>query len=640
MSEESSESQAKDPTNDPLSAVNRAPNGASGNALGAAAQVLTRHPVTQLRFFAQLKHRNVVRVGILYLVAAWLVLEPVHVIFHMLEVPIWANQLVIILMAIGFLAVLLFAWVYEMTPEGLKLTTEVEPSRSIRTLTGRRLDRAITIVLVVGIAYLLIDKFWISQHVATEHAAAPEVSASHSAPTATAIVEKSIAVLSFTDMSEKKDQEYFADGMAEEITDLLARIPEIRVMSRTSSFRFKGHNDDLRTVGASLGVSYVLEGSVRKAGDHVRVTAQLIDVSDGSHRWSGSYDEDLVDVLKVQDQISWGLVRALQVSMGADESGLRPPLKSADAYALYLRGRQAFNEYDKAGYDQAASYFQQAMQLDPESAVAPAWLALVNFQLAAYGLVRADTGFVEARQDAERALALDPHSELAAATLGCIYLIRDWNWAAGTTELDRALALAPGSARILLLHSMSPLALGNWEAALRDLNASVALDPLLPAAHYLLANAQVATGHWSEAEAEINRALDIAPTYTLAHFTLAEVLLFKGERQAALAQIALEPVEAAKWAGRAAIYHAMGQNAESDAALKKLTELAPESNSAYFIACAQAYRGERDAAFVWLDRALMQKEPALFRIKSSAYLNSLKGDPRFKAFLRKMQLPE
>jgi TolB-like protein len=219
------------------------------------------------------------------------------------------------------------------------------------------------------------------------------------------VKDKSIAVLPFADMSEKHDQEYFAGGIAEEIIDLLVKIPGLKVIGRTSSSQFKGHNEDLRAIGAKLGVAYVLDGGVRKSGDRVRVTAQLIDASDGSHRWSGSYDRDLVDVLKVQDEISLGLVRALQLSMGADEPKSRPALKSVEGYNLYLRGRLAFNRYDKQGWDQAASYFRQAMELDPESALAPAWLGYVYYQQAVFGFVEPEQGFEEARRYAERALS-------------------------------------------------------------------------------------------------------------------------------------------------------------------------------------------------------------------------------------------
>jgi TolB-like protein len=227
--------------------------------------------------------------------------------------------------------------------------------------------------------------------------------------TVTVANDKSIAVLPFLDMSERKDQEYFADGIAEGIRDLLAKIPAIKVIGRSSSCQFKGKNEDLREIGSKLGVAYVLEGSVRKSSGRVRVTAQLIDVRDGSHRWSESYDRDLIDVLKVQDEISIGLVRGLQLSMGADQPGSRPTLKSVEGYNLYLRGRLAFNRYDKQGYDQAASYFRQAMELDPDSALASAWLAYVYWTQAAYGFVQPGTAFEEARRYAERALSLSIH---------------------------------------------------------------------------------------------------------------------------------------------------------------------------------------------------------------------------------------
>ena len=488
---------------------------------------------------------------------------------------------------------------------------------------------AAVIALVLFAALFLADKLWLSDR----------VTAKHETPATSAVVsDKSIAVLPFTDMSEKKDQEYFGDGIAEAITDLLARIPGVKVTSRTSSFQFKGHNEDLRAIGAKLGVAYVLEGSVRKSGDRIRVTAQLIDVSDGAQRWSESYDRDLVDVLKVQDEISLGLVRALQVSMGTTDLKSQPSLKNVEGYSLYLLGRQAFNRYDMAGSDQAVSDFRQAMELDADSAQVPAWLAYVYWTQAAFGYAQPDTGYEEARRYAERARSLDPRSELAMGVLGLIHIRHDWDWAAGAAELDRALALAPGNARILAFHSNAPYALGQWDTAIRDLNSSIALDPLYANGYYLLGLSHLAAGHWNEAEAALKRAFEIAPNFTAIHSNLAKALLLKGEKQAALQQIDLEPGEERKWAGRAVINHALGRQADSDAALKRLTGLA--SNSVYTIAYVHAFRGESDAAFLWLERAFTQKDSNLWSVKSDPYLNPLKADPRYKAFLKKMNLPE
>jgi TolB-like protein len=517
-----------------------------------------------------------------------------------------------------------------LAPGTATLPTNAKQASAVhrKAAVGRRVWVIAAVVVAVSLAgaYLLIDKAWRSKQAMT---------------TSTAVIsDKSIAVLPFTDMSEKKDQEYFADGMAEEIIDELVKIPGLKVIGRTSSFQFKGHNEDLRKIGATLGVAYVLEGSVRKSGDHLRVTAQLIDVSDGAHRWSGTYDRDLVDVLKVQDEISLGLVRALQISMGTDELRGRPTLKSVEGYSLYLKGRLAFNRYDKQGFDEAASYFRQAMELDPASALVPAWLAYVFFLQPAYGFVPSDAGYdEEARRDALRSLSINPRSELAMGVLGMVQIQYDWDWAAGAAELDRALALAPGNARILAVHSVAPWALGQWNAAIRDLTAAVALDPLYPAAYNLLGLNHLGAEHWSEAEAALRKVVDIAPGYHGVHASLAKALLFKEDKQAALQQIELEPDEVLQSVGRAAINDALGRKADSDAALKRLTALI-SPNSAYLVASAHASRGESDAAFLWLDRALARKEPLLWTIKSEPYLNSLKSDPRYKAFLKKMNLPE
>jgi adenylate cyclase len=237
------------------------------------------HPHIEFKFFEELKHRNVVRVAALYLLACWLILDPVHVVFHMLEVPAWANRLVVVLMAVGLPAVLLFAWAFEITPEGLKPTVEVDPKRSIRTLTGRRLDRAIIVVLVLALGYFVADKFWLAKREPVPESVATKPTAPLP-PAAIAVPEKSIAVLPFIDMSEKKDQEYFSDGLTEELIDRLSQSPNLKVIARTSSFSFKGKNEDARAIASKLRVANLLEGSVRKAGNELRITAQPECVND------------------------------------------------------------------------------------------------------------------------------------------------------------------------------------------------------------------------------------------------------------------------------------------------------------------------------------------------------------------------
>jgi TolB-like protein len=371
MSEEAPESREGQKPSSP--AVHPALGGTTGGASHAAGHVHAHHSAIPFRFLEQLKHRNVIRVGILYLVACWLILDPVHVVFHMLDVPVWANRMVVILMAIGFPVALLFAWVYEVTPEGLKPTADVDPHQSIRKLTAQRLDRAILVVLLLAIAYLLLDRVWIAKHLAGERPIAVSAPvAPANTPVMPAISDKSVAVLPFADMSEKNDQEYFADGVAEEVLNRLARVPGLRVVGRASSFQFKGKNADSASTGSALGVAYLLEGSVRREPGRVRVTAQLLEARTGSQRWSDRFDSQVIDVLHVQDTIAAEIARALQIVVDVDVAP-RASVKSPEALDAYLRELQAFERHTRAGCEAAVADFQQALALDPMFFTASDW---------------------------------------------------------------------------------------------------------------------------------------------------------------------------------------------------------------------------------------------------------------------------
>src|SRR6516162_5806197 len=289
------------------------------------------HPLLHLSLFEQLRHRNVFRVAVLYLVVCWLILDPLHVVFHMLDVPVWANRLVLMLMAVGFPAVVIFAWVYEITPEGLKPTVEVPHHRSIRKITGRRLDRAIIAVLAVALSYFIVDKFWISRHVAPPQAqtsATTETAARATAAPATVATfappPHSIAVLPFVNLSGDASQDYFSDGLTEELLNSLAEIDGLQVAARTSSFSFKEH-PDIATVAHKLNVGAVLEGSVRRSANTVRVTAQLVNAVTGFHVWSKTYDRNLGDVLKLQTEIATEVATALEVTLLGDLSAKIEP---------------------------------------------------------------------------------------------------------------------------------------------------------------------------------------------------------------------------------------------------------------------------------------------------------------------------
>jgi adenylate cyclase len=594
----------------------------------------------KFKFLEQLKRRNVVRVAILYVVVCYLILEPFGVLVHVLALPEWIGRALVVLMVLGFPVALIVAWVFEITPQGLKPTAEVDPRQSMRKLTGRRLDVAIIVVLAIALAYFAVDKFWLSKRLAMEHTAVPVAAiASGAAAAAPAMQEKSIAVLPFTDMSEKKDQEYFADGMAEEILDLLAKIPGLTVIGRTSSFQFKGKNADLRTIGTQLNAAHVLEGSVRNAGDHVRITAQLINTRTGTHEWSETYDRHIGDVLKLQDAIAAAVVRELQLTVAPGFLNLRSTVKNADAFDLMLRGRHAADRYDKEGLDEAVTLFQQALDRDPTSADAAVGLAWAYETQGEFGFLAPAAAFEQARRAASTALKLDPKSAEAHGVLGAVHTIYDWDWAAAEREFQQAATLAPGSAYLLNGEATLSLALGRWDDALRQIKAALAQDPLDAGSLNILSDIQERRGHLPEADAARRRAQEIRPNSAWGHYYLGRIMLARGDHDAALAEIQQETVDEGKQPGLAMVYYALGRKADSDAALARMLKEQADGN-AFGIAEVYAFRGQADDAMHWLERAYAQKDVGLYYIKGDLPLKSLEADPRFKAFLRKLMLPD
>jgi TolB-like protein/DNA-binding winged helix-turn-helix (wHTH) protein/Flp pilus assembly protein TadD len=449
------------------------------------------------------------------------------------------------------------------------------------------------------------------------------------------VSDKSIAVLPFTDLSEARDEEYFADGMAEEIIHLLVKVPGLKVISRTSSFQFRGKTEDLRTIGTQLGVAYVLEGSVRKSGDRVRVTAQLVNSRDGGQLWSQTYDQDFSDVLKMQDEIAAQVVRALQIEVTASQFVSRPALRNAEAYTVYLKGLHALDRFDQQGLEQAASNFQRALQLDPSFAAAAGDLADVYFLLGVFGSM--PSWGEQARNAAELALKLDPNHAGAHAVLGDIDMLY-WDWSAAERELKRARALAPSDARILFASAAYSQIMGRWDDALSLANACVEEDPLDPRCNLLLSRILASQGQSADAEAAAHRALEISPTANTAHRTLGEVLLARRQPEAALAEFLKEPYDADHLEGSAMAYFALGRKADSDAALAQAIKTHPDDT--FGIAEIYAFRDQLSEAFNWLERAYAQKDTRLSFIKGDRLFKNLEADPRYKAFLRKMNLPE
>jgi TolB-like protein/DNA-binding winged helix-turn-helix (wHTH) protein/Flp pilus assembly protein TadD len=510
-------------------------------------------------------------------------------------------------------------------PEARVMQRDTATPRRVWVMAG-----AFVVVLALAAAYFLGDKGRLSKRT---------IGWGETSTASVVVSDKSIAVLPFTDMSEKKDQEYFADGMAEEIINLLVKIPGFKVIARTSSFLFKGQTEDLRTIGRKLGVAYVLEGSVRKSGDRLRVTAQLIDSRDGQHLFSQTYDRDLSDVLKMQDEIAIALVRALKIEVSPLQ-GLeaRPALRNTEAYALYLHGLHDTDRNDQPGFEQARSDFQRALDLDPTFAEAAGVLAATYAWGASVGYIPPGVGFAQARGAAEHAIKLDPNNPIAYSVLGDIHNTFDWDWPAADRDLKRTLALAPNNPVALQIASRQSLTMGRWDDALNLTTASLALDPLDVGGYYWLSTVQLRRGRLADAEAAIRRGLEIAPTFPFGPYALGVILLVRSQPQAALTAFSKEPLEAARINGSAMAYFALGRKAESDAALAQM--LKSYAYIPFGIATIYAFRGESDEAFKWLDRAYDGKDQFLYRIKFAPEFDKLHEDPRYKAFLKKMNLPE
>jgi len=456
-----------------------------------------------------------------------------------------------------------------------------------------------------------------------------------SAPSAPA----SIAVLPFVNMSSDKEQEYFSDGLAEEMLSSLAKIPGLHVAGRTSAFQFKGKNEDLRVIGQRLNVATVLEGSVRKEGHRVRITAQLIKVDDGFHLWSESYDRELNDIFAVQEEIARAVAGSLKVALLGEKTAT-PSSRgtNAEAYNTYLQGRYFLERRSEENMDRAVGYFEQAIKLDP--GYAPAWvgLAMAHNRQALFGYAPFAEAFRKGRAAAEQALALDRSLAGASAELGIVQMAHDWDWVGADASFKRALALEPGNAPVVLRAGDLALALGRFDEALALNRRSVELDPLSAEAQLFLGIAALYAGRLEEAAAGFTKALELNPAYPSTRVFLGRVYLAQSHPQEALAEMDLEPEPYWRLYGQALAYHTLGRKKESDAALAELT-VKHEASAPFQIACVYAFRGEADRAFEWLERSYTRADTGLIWLKADPHLKSLERDARWAPFLKKMRLP-
>jgi TolB-like protein/Tfp pilus assembly protein PilF len=555
-------------------------------------------------FIAELRRRKVFRVATFYAIAAFAVAQVADVVMPGLQLPDWSVTLVLVLLLLGFPIAIALAWAFDVTPEGVVRT----PGRTERVRT--------------------------------------EGSESGSDGPA-AVPIRSIAVLPFADMSPDGDNEYFADGLAEELLNALARLDGLRVPARTSSFAFKGRNVDIREIGRTLGVDAVLEGSIRKAGDRLRITAQLIDVDDGFHRWSQTFDRELSGVFEIQEEIAGSILGALGLAPpGGGDSLVCGMDTDVEAYDLFFRGLHDFHTfmhgYGEARLREALSRFEEAVIKDPDCAPAHVWHAVASVHLADDFLSPREV-YPRARLSAERALELDPRLAEAHAVHGAIKLFYDWDLVGAERALTRSLELSANSVLARTYYGLMLSAVGRHQEAADQARLAVDLDPLSPLAAWGLGWALLRAGDFDAVTRHARARLQHDPADAVATLQLGIGLLEMGEVEDGLARIRT----ATELADEHQIYLAALGNAAArtgrvDEARALAARLEERTASAYVPASEVAYPyvglGDFDAAFRWLERAVVERDAMLIFLEVEPVFAPLRADPRFDVICRTVGL--
>jgi TolB-like protein/Flp pilus assembly protein TadD len=610
-----------------------------------------------MSLYDELKRRNVVKVAVLYVVASWLILQVADVLFDAMELPAVWVRLVVAMLILGFPLALVFSWVYEMTPDGLKREKDVDRSPSSTSDTGRKIDilivvmlalaigavvldqlagQASTFVLIGAIVLLVIAAFLLARLVppADRIPTIDETTGATEAPLKMPALDapNAIAVLPFVNMSSDEEQEYFSDGLSEELLNLLTRIPELRVAARTSSFSYKGKDVKVAQIGEELNVAHVLEGSVRKSGNRVRITAQLIQAENGYHLWSETFDRTLDDVFVIQDEIAAIVVAQLKIKL----LSAVPVVKETDpeAYALFLQARHLGRQGTAEAFEQSIAMYKRAIAIDQAYVAAWDGIAAVYCHQTDRGQRPIDEGYSLAREAADKTLAIEPNFAKGHARLGSIANSYDGDLAVAALRLGRALELDATDPDILDDAAAFAASLGRLDESIALQEYALVRDPRNVTCHRSMGVFYLFAGRWDDAIASFRTAWALSPGMLGAQQLLGISLLLKNEPQAALAAI---QKDAASWRqiGLIVAHHALGQAAESDAALAKAIETS-EQTAAYNIAFTLAFRGEADRAFEWLDKAVQYKDPGLIQIANMPMFANIHSDPRWLPFLEEL----
>ena len=591
-----------------------------------------------MKLLFELKRRNVLRVGAAYVVTAWLVIQVVETILPAFGFGDSIVRYVTLAAAIGLVPVLILSWAFELTPEGVKKDSDVDRTASIAPQTGKRLDRVIMVVLALAVSYFGFDKFVLApaRDAAEADRVASQIDAAREKGRTEALIEsfgdKSIAVLPFVNMSPDPEQEYFSDGISEELLNLLAKIPELRVISRSSAFAFKGKDINIVEVGERLNVGHVLEGSVRQSGDRIRVTAQLIEARTDSHLWSETYDRDMGDIFGIQDDIAAMVVDQLKLELLGEQPQSEPA--DPEAYRLFLQARHVAHRGSPEGLEQAVDLYRQSLEIDPE--YVPAWdaLAVAYDNQVAMGLRPMQEGADLARAATERALALEPDYAQAHAELGWIATSYESNLSAAARHYERALALDPDNIYVISGAAVLLKALGRVPEALALEQYVAARDPLNPGIHHNAAVSYFHTEQWDRAIQSWRTVLRLSPGHVGGHYFIALMMIYRGDPETALVEAEKEAFEVFSLAGEATALKALGRIEEYEAAKRVLVDTWAGQFPA-ITGRVLAENGEIEPALDLLESALEAGLGGRIDPVDRAY-QSLRDESRWKAILEQL----
>ncbi len=574
-------------------------------------------------FFAELKRRNVYKVAVAYVVGGWALAQGIAQVFPVFDIPNWAVRLMVLAIVIGFPIALVIAWAFELTPEGIKRTEDVDPA-----VDSRAKSHAWIYVVIVA-ALLSISLFFLGRFTARNS----------SSGSSSGLPAKSIAVLPLLNESGDPKDEYFSDGLSEELIAALAQIRELKVIGRSSSFRFKERREESKTIGEKLGVTTLLEGTVRKQGERVRIVAELINAADGIELWTQTFDRELKDIFAVQAEIANAVAASLKVTLlGADErSTTKPATTNTEAHNAYLLGHYYFQRRNLEDYRKAVSYFDEAIRLDPDYALAyaersEAWSLIGDLT------GQRTTAWPKARRDAERAVAIAPELAEARAALGWVRFFADWKFAEGLSEIKRAKELSPANPTANDLLARVIIYLGRLDEAERQARQAVELDPLSIPPQNNLARVLFVEGKLDEADAIARKAAELQPAAASSHRWQVLVAVQRRDGETALREAQLEPDEGYRRFELALAQYVRGDRKAADAALADLIANGRDQ-LAYQIAEVYAVRGETDKAFEWLQISFDNHDTGTLSLLIDPLLRDLHTDPRYKSLLTKLGLP-